>query len=144
MRIGNVAHHNLSWGQPNRQGASVLFDQNTDETLHAAHNGSVQHDGAMASAILSDIFGIQALGSKSDYDAAPSRDGLDKVERQALLADMSFAVALTFGITGAVLLFGDDEAGKPTASASKTNVARPTLAPFVSPTARGAAASFRF
>ncbi|MBW2453131.1 MAG: PEGA domain-containing protein [Deltaproteobacteria bacterium] len=75
---------------------------------------------AGAGVILGTVFGIQALGAKSDFDdqvedpaATPSEltDLADKAERAALIADMSFGVALTFGITGAVLLFssgGDD------------------------------------
>ena len=39
----------------------MLFDQNSDESLHAANDGSVQHDGAMAVAILAHILSIQAL-----------------------------------------------------------------------------------
>src|SRR6185295_15511769 len=56
------------------------------------------------------VFGIQALSAKSDFDSNPTSDNADKAERNALIADMSFGVALTLGITGIVLLTagGDD------------------------------------
>ena len=49
------------------------------------------------------IFGVMALKSKSDFNENPTTDNADKTDRNALIADMSFAVALTFGVTGAVL-----------------------------------------
>lgn len=68
---------------------------------------------AGAGVVLGIVFGVQALGAKSDFDDDPTIDNADKAERNALIADMSFGVALTFGITGAVLLFSnmasDDE-----------------------------------
>lgn len=85
-------------------------------------------------------FGIAALGSKSDYNKAPSRDGLDTVERQALLADMSFAVGVTFGITGLVLLLTNTGDSAPKASA----MTRPIIAPYATPQGGGAAAMMHF
>jgi hypothetical protein len=52
---------NLTGRQPSGQSACVLLDQNTDETLHAAHNGAVQDHGTLAGAIFGHKFGIQAL-----------------------------------------------------------------------------------
>jgi tetratricopeptide (TPR) repeat protein len=102
---------------------------------------------AVVGAGVGTVFGIQALGSKSDYNKAPTRDGLDKVERQSLLADMSYAVALTFGVTGVVLLLSNDEPApkqgmknKPATAAIKKTV----VAPYVTPTGGGAAALVRF
>jgi PEGA domain len=63
-------------------------------------------------------FGIKALGHQSDFDKAPSEDAANSGENAALIADMAFGVALTFGITSAVLFFsGDDDAP---ATAAKT------------------------
>jgi tetratricopeptide (TPR) repeat protein len=96
---------------------------------------------AVVGAGVGTVFGIQALGSKSDYEANPTRDGLDKVERQSLLADMSFAVALTFGVTGTVLLLTNtSSSAKPKASA----LTRPVIAPYATPQGGGAAALVRF
>jgi hypothetical protein len=51
---------------------------------------------------------------------------------------MSFAVGLTFGVTGAVLLFSKDETEeKPAAS-------RTVIAPWASPTGGGAVVKFHF
>lgn len=98
---------------------------------------------AGAGVILGTVFGIQALSAKSDFDDDPTVDNADDAERAALIADMSFGVALTFGITGAVLLFsggGDDEPAAASAQAS----AKPKLAPYAGPTGGGMAATWTF
>ncbi len=63
---------------------------------------------AGASAVVGTIFGVRALGDKKDYNATPTTNKADDVERNALIADMAFGVALTLGITGIVLLIADD------------------------------------
>jgi len=91
--------------------------------------------------ILGTVFGIQALGKKGDFDDDPTVDNADDAERAALIADMSFGVALTFGITGAVLLFsggGDEEAATEEASAM------PKLLPLAGPKGGGMAATWKF
>jgi len=91
---------------------------------------------AGAGAIVGTIFGVQALSAKSAYNDDPTTENADKTDRNALIADMSFAVALTFGVTGAVLLFSKDEAAeKPAAT---------VIAPWASPTGGGAVARFQF
>jgi hypothetical protein len=93
-------------------------------------------------AVVGTIFGISALGSKSDFEKQPTTENADKTDRNALIADMSFAVALTFGVTGAVLLFGGDD--KPAEQKTGLVVTKPVVVPFVSPTGGGAAALVRF
>ncbi len=95
---------------------------------------------AGAGVILGTVFGIQALSAKGDFDDDPTTDNADRAERAALIADMSFGVALTFGITGAVLLFSDDEGAAPEEEAS----AKPVLAPFAGPKGGGMAATWTF
>ncbi len=92
---------------------------------------------AGAGAVLGSVFGVQALGAKSDFDADPTVDNADKAERSALIADMSFGVALTFGITGTVLLFSDD-------GAEEDSAAVPTLTPFAGTKGGGMAATWIF
>ncbi|MFS8071965.1 MAG: hypothetical protein ACMG6S_36815, partial [Byssovorax sp.] len=110
---------------------------------------------AGAGAIVGTIFGISALGSKSDFNApgGATVENADKTDRNALIADMSFAVALTFGVTGAVLLLSNDT---PTETKAATNGApgprkpvksampRGFVAPYASPTGAGAAAFMTF
>ncbi|MBI4703016.1 MAG: PEGA domain-containing protein, partial [Deltaproteobacteria bacterium] len=99
---------------------------------------------AGAGVVLGTVFGIQALGAKGDFDDEPTIDNADRAERAALIADMSFGVALTFGITGAVLLFsGDGDADAEAEPAEKT-AATPLLAPYVGPTGAGMAAAWTF
>lgn len=93
------------------------------------------------------VFGIMALSAKSDFDKNPTSDNADKAERNALIADMSFGVALTLGITGIVLLTaGGDE---PSEVSSKRTLhlparARLDVAPILTHTTQGAAARFVF
>lgn len=96
---------------------------------------------AGAGVVVGTIFGVMALGAKSDFDDNPTTDNADKVDRDALIADMSFAVALTFGVTGTVLLLsnGKSDDAKPAAAARRTFVT-----PYVAPTGGGAAARFTF
>lgn len=98
---------------------------------------------AGAGAVVGTIFGIQALSAKGDFDDSPTTKTADRVDRNALIADMSFMVALTFGITGAVLLLSDDTPAETKAAASSTKK-NAFVAPFVSPTGGGAAARFTF
>ncbi|WP_437958654.1 PEGA domain-containing protein [Sorangium sp. So ce119] len=98
---------------------------------------------AGAGVVVGTIFGIQALSAKSDFDKDPTTKTADRVDRNALIADMSFAVALTFGVTGAVLLLSDDTSAE-TKTAASSMKKKAFVAPFVSPTGGGAAARFTF
>jgi hypothetical protein len=49
------------------------------------------------------VFGFMALSEKSDFDDAPSTDAADRGERFALIADISFGVAVAAGIATAVM-----------------------------------------
>ena len=91
------------------------------------------------------VFGIQALGAKSDFDKTPTSDNADRAERDALIADMSFGIALTLGITGIVLLSTSDSSE---ASAKQTlhepARAKLDIAPLLSHSTTGAAARLTF
>ncbi|MEI9936408.1 MAG: PEGA domain-containing protein [Pseudomonadota bacterium] len=63
---------------------------------------------AAGGAIVGTVFGIKALSAKSDFDSNPTTQHADDTERNALIADMAFGVALTLGVTGIVLLTSDD------------------------------------
>ena len=97
---------------------------------------------AGAGAIVGTIFGIQALNAKNDFNKTPTTELADKAERDALICDMAFGVAITLGVTGVVLLTSDDEP----AAASKTapKAARLQLAPYVGKKSGGASAKLDF
>jgi hypothetical protein len=103
---------------------------------------------AGAGAVVGTIFGIQALSAKSDFEAAPSTDAADRADRNALIADMSYAVAITFGVTGAVLLFSKDtpEEPKPATGMTKPTTAprKAFVTPYAGPNGGGAAALITF
>jgi PEGA domain len=71
---------------------------------------------ATGGAIVGTIFGVKALQSKSDFNKNPTTTSADDTERNALIADMAFGVAVTLGVTGIVLLTSSDD---PTAGAAK-------------------------
>jgi hypothetical protein len=96
-------------------------------------------------------FGIAALAKKSDFDKTPTADIADTGENFALVADMAFGVAITLGVTSAVLFLTKDE---DTQSPAKTSNADPPRAkkhavriiptPFITPSGGGAGALLRF
>jgi hypothetical protein len=98
---------------------------------------------AGAAAIAGTIFGIQALGAKSDFDKNPTEKNADSVERNGLIADMAFGVAITLGITGVVLLTTGDEPAE-SAQRPAPKQARLVVAPYASPKGGGAAAQLTF
>jgi hypothetical protein len=65
---------------------------------------------AAGGAVLGTVFGVQALHSKSDFNSNPTTQSADDTERNALIADMAFGVAVTLGVTGIVLLTSSDDA----------------------------------
>lgn len=92
------------------------------------------------------FFGVKALGAKSDFDDKPTTDNADDVERNALIADMAFGVAITLGVTGIVLLTSGDSAPEKEKTSKKSlpKKARFNVAPYATPSGGGAAARFVF
>ncbi len=103
---------------------------------------------AGVSAVLGTVFGVQALGAKSDFDDNPTAKNADDVERNALISDMAWGIALTLGITGVVLLTSDEPA--PAEQVSNKKRRRQVaggdvlVAPYVTPSGGGAAARVTF
>ncbi len=110
---------------------------------------------AIVAAGVGTAFGIMALSDKSDFDKNPTTQTADNGDTHALIADMSFGVALTFGVTSAVLFLTRDEAPAPatTSGTKATTTARadrkkdhvtfqPT--PIVGPHSGGAGVLMRF
>ena len=89
---------------------------------------------AIAAAGVGTAFGVMALNDKSDFNKNPTTHTADNGDTHALIADMAFGVALTFGVTSAVLFLTKDE--QPTPPAATTKAVRMT--PWVSPRAGGA------
>jgi hypothetical protein len=84
---------------------------------------------AVAAAGVGTVFGILALNDKSDFDKNPTTQKADDGDTHALISDMAFGVALTFGVTSAVLFLTKDEAppaalGQPRAVTAKADAAK--------------------
>ncbi|AKF05590.1 Thiol-disulfide isomerase [Sandaracinus amylolyticus] len=93
------------------------------------------------------IFGFLALSEQSDFDAMPTADAADRGETFALIADLSFGVAIAAGVTAIVLYAVDrpqPESETPPETARRDEGPRFTLAPWASPTSGGAAARIEF
>lgn len=86
------------------------------------------------------LFGIMALGAKKDFNDNPTTGNADTAERNALISDMSFGIALTLGITGIVLLTAHDEE----AAAETAEKRRVLVAPYADKKGGGVAGFFRF
>lgn len=100
---------------------------------------------AGAGAVVGTIFGIKALGAKNDFDKKPTGSAADDTERNALIADMAFGVAITLGVTGVVLLTSDDSAAPAAASNAKLpKRAKLVVAPYATPKGGGAGMQYTF
>src|SRR6187431_1754724 len=101
---------------------------------------------AAGGAVVGTIFGVKALSSKSAFDDNPTTEHADDTERNALIADMAFGVALTLGVTGIVLLTSNDDADAPPKSAKLRQPPKGTfrVLPYVGRESGGAAARLTF
>lgn len=90
------------------------------------------------------VFGIMALNSKAKFKDDPTSDHADAAERNALIADMSFGIALTLGLTGVVLLTSSDNTSADTAKVKQRKGTELAVAPYASPFGGGAAARLKF
>ena len=97
-------------------------------------------------------FGVKALSQSSDFDKNPTTKKADDGENNALVADMMFGIAITFGVTSAVLFFSSDapQSAKNAPSKTEPKVAKAppkitiTPTPYVTPSGGGAGALVRF
>jgi hypothetical protein len=102
---------------------------------------------ATGGAILGTIFGVQALSSKSDFNKNPTTKSADDTERNALIADMAFGVAVTLGVTGIVLLTSSDDTSSGATKAAQLHLppkATFRVTPYLGRESGGAAARLTF
>src|SRR5450755_710019 len=101
---------------------------------------------ATGGAIVGTIFGVQAMQSKSEFDKTPTTKSADDTERNALIADMAFGVAVTLGVTGIVLLTSSDDAPEAPKAAKLHLPPKSTfrVLPYVGRESGGAAARLTF
>jgi hypothetical protein len=101
---------------------------------------------AGASAVVGGVFGVMALNKKSDFDKTPTTKNADDTERNALISDMAFGVAITLGVTGVVLLTssGTEDSGQAAGLEHLPKRAKLTVTPYVSYQGGGAAARLSF
>jgi hypothetical protein len=103
---------------------------------------------AVAAAGVGTVFGALALSDKSDFNKNPTSSKADDGENHALIADMAFGVAITLGVTSAVLFLSRDEAPASTATKTTPTVAKNAVSvsalPVVTPHGGGASAVVRF
>ncbi len=98
---------------------------------------------AGAGVVVGAVFGGLALKSKGEYDDGPTQDLFDETERNALIADMSFGVALTFGVTGVVLLLTDSGSSSDKEKDTK-KAGLNFIMPYATPQGAGAVGQFSF
>jgi hypothetical protein len=96
-------------------------------------------------------FGLKALSQSNDFKDNPTTKRADDGENNALVADMMFGIAITFGVTSAVLFLSSDEPKSAKANAPAKNASPPKKkkvsvipAPYVSPTGGGIGTVIRF
>jgi hypothetical protein len=106
---------------------------------------------AVAAAGVGTVFGVLALNDKSDFDKNPTTSTADNGDTHSLIADMAFGVAITFGVTSAVLFLTQDEPTPAAASSSAPHKAEAksdrvtfTPTPMVGPHTAGAGFLMQF
>jgi hypothetical protein len=102
---------------------------------------------AGAGVVVGTVFGVLALQAKSTYNKTPTTPNADTTDRNALICDMSFAVALTFGVTGAVLLLSNDSPEPAKAGlvpTKKKSAVRGFVTPYAGPNGGGAVGVLSF
>jgi hypothetical protein len=108
---------------------------------------------AIVAAGVGTAFGLKALSQSSDFEKTPTTQLADDGENNALIADMMFGIAITFGVTSAVLFLSNDAPanakGAVPTKAAQAPKPRPkkvtvTPTPYVTSTGGGAGALFRF
>jgi hypothetical protein len=95
---------------------------------------------AVVAAGVGTAFGVVTLNDKSTYNTSPTTNTADNGDTHALITDMAFGVALTFGVTSAVLFLTKDEP----ASSGPAKTSSLTLTPIVGPHEGGAGVLLRF
>lgn len=108
----------------------------------------------VASAAVGVIFGVLALNDKSSFNKTPTSSLADSGENNALICDMAFGVAVTLGVTSAVLFLTSDDAPAKThgltdrpvvvAAPKKSPTFTLSASPIVTPHGGGAGAVLRF
>jgi hypothetical protein len=99
-------------------------------------------------------FGLKALSQSNDFDKHPTTKKADDGENNALVADMMFGIAITFGVTSAVLFLSNDTpassakaAPQPKVAESKRDAKKKVTvipAPYVTPTGGGVGTLIQF
>jgi hypothetical protein len=106
---------------------------------------------AVAAVGVGTVFGVLALNDKSSFDKNPTTATADNGDTHSLIADMAFGVAITFGVTSAVLFLTQDEPASTTASTTPRHTAEAkssdvtfTPTPMVGPHTAGAGFLMQF
>jgi hypothetical protein len=107
---------------------------------------------AVIGAGIGTAFGIITLSDKSTFNKNPTESTAETGQNHALIADMSFGVAITLGVTSVVLLLTKDEADAakakaflvPTVKFSKGEGMALSAAPLLTPHGGGAGALLSF
>jgi hypothetical protein len=126
-------------GQPPQPPTPPAPDDDGDDGEALRIAGLVTLGVGVIAGVVTTVFGVQALGSASDFDATPTEELADDTETKALLADVFLGVTGALAITGVILIAvgyakkGDSESG-----------AVPHVTPYAGRGGGGAVAEWRF
>ena len=106
---------------------------------------------AIAAAGVGTVFGVLALNDKAEFDRNPTTSTADNGDTHSLISDMAFGIAVTFGVTSAVLYFTKDEPAATSTSkgnhpvrVAKRDALTVTPVPLVGPHLGGGGFALRF
>jgi hypothetical protein len=90
------------------------------------------------------VFGTMALADEKDYNDHPTEAKKEAGERNALIADISFGIAIAAAVAGTVVLFTVDKDGKRKTKKKKEAKAKFNIVPVLGENVVGAQASVQF
>ena len=106
LLVGDGQHADLLGREPERELAGEVLDQDADEALHRAEDGSVEHHRVVLVAVLADVGGVEArLGRQLvvDLDGAAlpmAAEGVDQGELQLRAVERALALGHRVGQPG--------------------------------------------
>ncbi|MET0284414.1 MAG: PEGA domain-containing protein [Polyangiales bacterium] len=106
----------------------VPYEETSTRRRHAGPAVWTAVAVAGVTAVVGTGLGVGALKTKSDYDDNPTQAKIDKGEKLALFADVSFGVAIVAGVTGLVLYLTSGKNEAPPASETAWSIT-PELKP---------------
>lgn len=103
---------------------------------------------AGAGAVVGGVFGVLALGNKSDFKKHPTNKTADDQERNATISDIGFGAAITFGLAALVMATDTEELpgtpAQPATASAHSQARQLAVSPYANTNGGGAEMKLQF